>query len=87
MSDDVPDQREDDDIGTVRWFGESWGAPINDPRARIETPAAEKCIDCSRWIMNDDQGVRIPSREFVYYHLDCFLRDIGVSQGAEIFHD
>jgi hypothetical protein len=23
----------EDDIGTLRWWGESWGAPVCDPRA------------------------------------------------------
>jgi hypothetical protein len=81
-------QPEPDDIGTVRWFGVSWGAPVNDPRAWIETPRSAVCLGCGVWIKNGEQGMQIPSTDgFVFFHLDCFLKDIGVSQGAEIFHD
>ena len=46
----------DDDLGTVRWFGESWGAPINDPRSHVTTPVDERCIECLLLIKSDDQG-------------------------------
>jgi hypothetical protein len=74
----------DDDIGTVRWFGDSWGAPMNDPRARIDTPTHRQCLGCFRWIESDAQGVQIAASPevapegTVVYHLDCFLEEIGV---------
>jgi hypothetical protein len=81
----------DDGIGTVRWFGESWGAPINDPRAQISNPVDTKCIDCGRYIESDDQGVGILSvgidhslDGYVYYHLDCFMRMLGLTPTGEL---
>jgi hypothetical protein len=71
----------DDDIGTVRWFGESWHAPVNDPRARIETPTDQRCIECLLYLQSDDQGMRIPSGSgFAYFHKACFFAAIGVPQ-------
>lgn len=75
----------DDDIGTVRWFGESWGAPICDPRANIPAPIDQNCLACHLPIKSNDQGVGTLSYGiehsvdgYVYYHLDCFLAEIGV---------
>lgn len=76
---------DDDDIGTVRWFGESWGAPICDWRAHIDNPGAARCLDCNHYIESDDQGIStvaslsIDPSGRVYYHLDCFLRMLGIS--------
>lgn len=82
----------DDDLGTVRWFGRSWGAPINDPRAEIEVPVGAQCISCNVMFEDYHRGVRIPwaaatmeeyrQREasgdlYTYYHLDCWMRSIG----------
>jgi hypothetical protein len=70
-----------DDIGTVRWFGESWGAPVNDPRARVEAPITFNCMDCSKWIESDDSGFMILDGlvgGYVAFHKDCFFDAIGV---------
>jgi hypothetical protein len=49
-----------DDIGTVRWFGEPWGAPVcEDPRARILTPLEVPCAFCGTAFRHGDQGVSI----------------------------
>lgn len=75
---------DDDDIGTVRWFGDSWHAPVNDPRARVESPVDQRCIHCHLWIGPADRGVTIPYLNVdtgpttVAYHLKCFLDEIGV---------
>lgn len=68
-----------DDIGTVRWFGETWNAPVNDPRSHIPTPVGERCV-CGLSIHADDEGIRVISSPdgFAYYHLLCFWREIGV---------
>lgn len=70
----------DDDIGTVRWFGESWRAPINDPRAEIPIPVGEQCIYCHLPIVSDDQGISVPGPPTgrVVFHKDCFFDEIGV---------
>ena len=73
----------DGDIGTVRWFGASWNAPICDRRAHVETPADQPCGACGDPIRHGDQGVTIPysGPETVtraLYHLGCWFRVIGV---------
>jgi hypothetical protein len=74
----------DDDIGTVRWFGESWHAPINDPRTRVDTPTNRQCIACYDWIESHNQGLVIPASPeidpegTVVYHKQCFFDEIGV---------
>lgn len=82
----------EDDIGTVRWFGESWGAPVCDPRAHIETPVGRACYghghmheERSSVIEPDDQGVSLPFYSTagviqIAYHLDCWLHEVGVDR-------
>ena len=73
-----------DERGTVRWFGPSWGAPINDPRTHIETPLLIQCIGCDGWFHEGDQGITTAATPsiapigYVGYHLDCFRREIGI---------
>lgn len=88
----------------MRWFGESWGAPVNETTDHVDTPVGESCAQgCGRPIAEGDQGVLIPgvntltlqgrflmrdgSTEDTFvervqaehaYHLDCFLRSIGM---------
>jgi len=72
-----------DDIGTVRWFGATWGAPVNDPRAHIPTPIGEKCTRCGEIFNDRDNGISIPYSDLesfatrIAYHRACFLADIG----------
>jgi hypothetical protein len=75
---------DDDDIGTVRWFGPTWNAPVNDPRAEVPVPVETDCIYCSLPIKSDDQGVTMPYLSMdrgpvrVAYHLNCFWDDLGI---------
>lgn len=68
----------------VKWFGESWGAPICDPRTHIETPDGEACPECHKSIRPGDQGLEIPfigrpeDPTVLDWHLDCFLKSIGI---------
>lgn len=70
---------------TVQWFGESWGAPVNEPENEIETPLLVQCIRCFEWFHFGDQGLSIPASLSispdgrVYYHLHCFMQEIGVA--------
>jgi hypothetical protein len=74
----------DDDVGTVRWFGASWNAPVCDRRAHIETPVDQPCGACGDPIRHGDQGVSVltfsPLRTAPRspYHLSCWFRVIGV---------
>jgi len=77
----------DDDIGTVRWFGESWGAPINDPRAEVPVPLTDLCEACRDSFNAASQGIQMPyvGREApASYHLTCWLRSIGVQVTQEV---
>ena len=75
----------DDDIGTVRWFGPSWGAPVCDPRAEISVPLGESCVRCGEDFDHGDRGFAIAAsfaiaaNGQVFYHLNCFLLEIGAS--------
>ena len=72
----------DDDFGTVRWFGPTWGAPINDPRAEVSIPLGENCIECGVYFDHGDPGVAIRSgMVHVFFHRNCFLDSIGVPHG------
>lgn len=81
---------DDDDLGTLRWFGESWGAPVCDPRTRVPPPVGLVCMghahmhqDRPEAIESGDQGVTMPflrelgAWETCAYHLDCWLHEIG----------
>lgn len=59
--------------GRVRWFGESWGAPICDPVDRVDVPVGRPCVGCGEAIRVRDQGVSMVQAS---WHLDCWLRDI-----------
>lgn len=74
------------DLGTVRWFGRTWSAPINDPRAEVEVPDDECLAGCHQpFVWPLDQGVSIPyinpeeGRERANYHLDCWMSMLGIS--------
>jgi hypothetical protein len=78
----------------MRWFGESWGAPICKEVKHIETPKGV-CIECTHPIKKTDQGYLIPfsgaignelfpsiiiinGEPHLIYHLSCFLQNLGV---------
>lgn len=69
----------------VKWFGESWEAPVNHTNERAEIPETRHCAECEKEIRRGDRGLLLPYygppegiRDMVY-HLDCFLRCIGVA--------
>ena len=77
---------------TLRWFGESWGAPVCDPEQHVETPVGMVCIghdhlhsDRSAFIVAGDQGVTMPYVRrtaplvWVAFHLECWLHEVGAS--------
>lgn len=73
----------DDDIGTMRWFGQSWGAPVNDPRAEMSVPLGERCVRCDEDFEHGDQGfgvaahTSIAANGQVFFHKDCLLAEVG----------
>lgn len=73
------------DIGTVRWWGQDWGAPACDPRAHVPTPAGHACSYCPELIRDGDQGITVPHMPFPpdtrttsQWHLECWLAHLGV---------
>jgi hypothetical protein len=65
--------------GVVKWFGESWGAPICDDTQHVETPDGEACPVCSHSIRPGDQGFELPFThedgfvDTLAYHRACLL--------------
>lgn len=79
----------DDDqgpVGTVRWWGESWGAPICDPRNHVATPVTAQCAECGLMIRAGHRGVSVPTVlgadteawEYRHWHLECWLKSMGI---------
>lgn len=72
----------------TRWFGPPWGAPVNDPTMEMSVPLGERCIACKEDFEHGDQGLGIAAHTSiaangqVFYHLNCFLREIGVPNGV-----
>jgi hypothetical protein len=67
----------------MKWFGESWGAPLCSEEDRIETPVNEECFGCDKLVVEGEQGVVLPfmadkndPRTTAPYHKDCFIRGI-----------
>jgi hypothetical protein len=63
----------------INWFGEYWGAPINEC-PRCETPVGEQCTRCARPILDGDKGVTMPAMladgdtGVAAFHLACFTK-------------
>lgn len=70
----------------LQWFGEHWGAPVCDWSARQPTPVGSTCVLCCVPIEEGAQGLLVPHiaqvTERKPWHLDCFLRSVGVSPKA-----
>ena len=69
----------------MNWFGQDWGAPVCKTSPRCDVPVGELCLTCRHPIMEDDQGIVMPSYTGdgtddewrpVPMHLDCFLETI-----------
>lgn len=66
----------------MRWFGESWGAPVCEPENEVPIPLGWICESCGVAFAEGDRGVTL-----VYYdeegrrdfplHLDCLLDSVG----------
>jgi hypothetical protein len=83
-----------DGLGTVRWFGEDWGAPVCDPRTHVPTPVGAPCAGHDHLhnlgrtvaIKAGDQGVLIPYLDggglgqVIAYHLTCWLHEVGADR-------
>jgi hypothetical protein len=73
----------------MRWFGPSWGAPINRHCKQAPTPIDDLCARCEAPIADGDQGVMMPlitmdGVGMIAYHLGCFLESVGVPSSEPI---
>lgn len=70
----------------MKWFGQSWGAPVCDTVPHVETPVGSICVLCDRPIAEGDRGFVIPfsgppgSPPELAHHKRCFLWSVGVDQ-------
>jgi hypothetical protein len=71
----------------VKWFGNPWGAPVNETVSRTERPLGVPCASCLVPIADNDNGVLIPTfRKGVGmamarpveepWHIGCFLATV-----------
>lgn len=63
------------------WFGDSWGAPVNESARHLPTPVGDRCVGCAEYIKIGDQGMLVPiaglmPAAFGSWHLDCFIKAI-----------
>ena len=70
----------------MKWFGNSWGAPICKPEDRADTPVGENCYLCEVAIMPSEIGVIMPYSGEAYAflelpaHLQCLLNSLGTGE-------
>jgi hypothetical protein len=65
------------------WFGESWGAVVNQICDQIAPPIGAICDRCDQPIRQGDRGFRLPhvsigdGPPWSYFHLVCLLEAVG----------
>ena len=67
----------------MRWFGESWGAPINEDVEHAVTPVGKPCLRCGIDIEIHDQGLLVPlvgvtSVTDEPWHIQCWMDELGI---------
>jgi hypothetical protein len=83
----------------VRWFGPTWGAPVNEDVGETTVPVGVACERCGLEIGESDRGVALPvmrfpgevepvrlvigGHEHVAYHLLCFLSSVLGEEKAQ----
>jgi len=67
----------------MKWFGESWGAPVCEPEDHAATPVGKLCGGCREPIREIDHGVIMPflgsetDDKEMAMHLSCLMRNLG----------
>jgi hypothetical protein len=69
------------DTGSMRWFGESWGAPVCQIRNKMAVPVDHLCYECGLPIKEDHRGFAIPffgggPVSHAYYHFECLMKTV-----------
>jgi hypothetical protein len=67
---------------TMKWFGYSWGAPINRDCPQVPVPVGEHCLWCAEVILADETGVIYSNGPAA--HIECFLRQTFGSVGHQL---
>lgn len=68
-------------ISMTTWFGESWGAPVNDCE-HVQTPVGKVCGTCGEPIGTDSNGIIVPhlgppeDDPTAAFHIECFVKSI-----------
>ncbi len=66
----------------MKWFGESWGAPLCGECEHVSTPVGELCVYCEEPIEANQAGVVMPAGDAHGHfaekpeHYECFIRQI-----------
>ena len=65
----------------IKWFGETWGAPINRDDNKVSTPVDGVCLFCNGGIGCVHRGVMImhhgvATNEYRPAHINCFLESV-----------
>lgn len=73
----------------MKWFGESWGAPVNETNDHAEVPVGKPCLACEGPIDPADRGIILPALTLdpdkprlveVPAHLECVLVAVGLPE-------
>lgn len=73
----------------MKWFGDSWGAPICQPEEWAPTPTHKACLECSEDIRLGDRGFLVPYSKdgsYVAFHLQCMLGSVGADSAIVGHH-
>lgn len=72
----------------MKWFGESWGAPVCEPDDHVDRPDAS-CVYCMKPLIVGDQGLVVPFAGGpgdpieVAFHRKCFMRSVREQNATE----
>jgi hypothetical protein len=69
---------------TMKWFGESWGAPMNNDCPNVPPPVGEMCSHCGEGIVAKDTGVIYANGPVA--HRNCFIRGVSGSLAHLLRH-
>jgi hypothetical protein len=73
----VSDEEEFEVSEMMKWFGVSWGAPMNEECPNVPPPVGERCVHCEEGIVAADSGVIYANGPVA--HRNCFLRGVSGS--------
>ena len=65
----------------MRWFGTSWGAPLNEDCPQVPVPVGAMCLWCSEIVAEHETGVIYSNGPVA--HFECFLRQTYGSVGHQ----